>query len=223
MTKAAGKSTPSTQQYLDIAEIKEDCVVMKDGTLRAVIIVSSINFALKAETEQQALIASYMDFLNSFEFPFQIVIQSRKLSLERYLTKLVDLEKVQKNELLRTQMVAYRNYVKELIDIGDIMTKRFFVVIPYLTYLGKRKSFFARLREVFTPGKVVNISKKNFETFKTDLDIRSGQAISHLNSMGLNASRLDTQSLIELYYSVYNPISSQSQPLEDVSQIQAES
>ena len=221
--RTANKGTESTQKYVDIAEIKEDVVVMKDGTLRAVILVSSINFALKGEDEQQALVSAYMDFINGFEFPFQIVIQSRKLNMERYLTNLALLEKDQKNELLKTQMGAYREYVKELIDIGDIMTKRFYIVLMFTPYSkGKKKSYFRKVRDVFTPGAVIKISKKSFEEYKTDLNIRTNQVAGSLKSMGLQAVALDTQSLIELYYNIYNPSEASTQPLEDINKLQVE-
>jgi hypothetical protein len=220
--KTANKSTPSTQKYIDIAEIKEDVVVMKDGTLRAVLLVSSINFALKAQEEQDALIAGYMDFLNSFKYPFQIVIQSRKLNMDQYLGSLRVLEKNQTNELLKGQMASYREYVRELVEIGEIMTKRFFVVVPYSpgTEDGKRKSWFQKFQEVFTPGQVIKISRKSFEEYSRELGIRVDQVIGQLGSMGLQSVRLDTQSLIELYYNAYNPSTSESQQLGDLNEIQ---
>jgi len=169
MAKHATKSTASTSQYLDIAEIKEDSVIMKDGTLRAVLMVSSINYALKAQDEQDALISGYMDFLNSFDFPFQIVIQSRKLNMEKYLGNLKVLEKAQKNELLKAQMAAYREYVGELIEIGEIMTKSFYVVIPLSPYKADKKSFWTKLTELFTPGVVIKLSKKRFNDLQRDI------------------------------------------------------
>ncbi len=222
MAKQATKSTPPTQKYLDIAEIKEDVVVLKDGTLRAVLLVSSINFALKAEEEQQALIMAYMDFLNSFDYPFQIVIQSRKLNMGKYLDGLKVLEKQQQNELLKAQMNSYREYVQELIELGDIMTKRFYVVIPYAPGASQTKSYWEKFQEVFTPGTVIKLSKKNFDTYKRELDIRLGQVAGSLTGMGLQAVRLDTQSLIELYYNVYNPTSAETQPLSDINDLRVE-
>ena len=97
----------STQKYLDIAEIKEDVVVLKDGTLRAVILCSSINFALKSEDVQNALITGYMEFLNSLDAPLQIVIQSRKLDIEDYIKRLNESYRKQTNELLKMQILVY--------------------------------------------------------------------------------------------------------------------
>ena len=119
----------STQKYLDIAEIKENVVILKDGTIKSVILSSSVNFALKSEDEQNALITSYMQFLNSLDHPMQIVIQSRKLDVEGYMRRLRDAQKKQTNQLLKVQIVGYIDYIKELIELGEIMTKRFFIVI----------------------------------------------------------------------------------------------
>lgn len=136
------KVKASTQKYLPFAEIKNDVVLMKDGTLRSVLLVSSINFALKSEDEQEALIQGYVQFLNGFDFPMQIVVQSRRLRIEDYIENLRDLEKKQENELLRIQTGEYRRYVSELVKLGDIMTKRFFLVIPYHPLADKKEKLF---------------------------------------------------------------------------------
>src|SRR5690606_8228933 len=132
-------SRPSTQTHLPIAEIKDGVVILKDGTLRKVLMTSSINFALKSEDEQNALISSYVSFLNSLEFPIQIIVQSRKLQIKPYLAKLAELEKNQPKELLRIQIADYRAFVEELVDIGQIMTKKFYVVVPYDPLSNKKK------------------------------------------------------------------------------------
>lgn len=215
-------TTQSTQRYLDIAEIKEDTVILKDGTIRAVVLVSSINFALKSEDEQNALVAAYMDFLNAFDFPFQIVIQSRKLDISSYIQQLRDQGKEQTNELLKIQTQSYISYVKELVELGEIMTKRFFVVVPYFPAGNKRRSFWDRLQDIFTPGGIIRIRRKAFLEYKKELDLRAGHITGMLESMGLKTVRLDTQGLIELYYNAYNPKSSQRQPLGDVTTLQVE-
>lgn len=220
---AGSKIKAESQKYLDISEIKENAVVLKDGTLRGVLLVSSINFALKSEVEQNALISGYMEMINSFEYPIQVVIQSRKLNLDRYMQNLQTLEKDQKNELLKAQMSSYRAFIRELLEIGQIMTKRFYVVVPYSPFSNKQKNFFQKFQEVFTPGKSIKVSKKYFEKYKNELDIRIGQVQGSLSSLGLNAVVLDTQSLIELYYNAYNPMTSAAQPLEDINKLRVES
>lgn len=220
--KKANRATPNTQKYLQISEIKENVVILKDGSLRAVILVSSINFALKSSDEQQALVAGYIDFINSFKDPFQIVIQSRKLNMDKYLTNLKVLENDQKNELLKAQMSSYRQYIQELVDLGDIMTKRFYVVVTYSPDPGETKTFFQRLNQVIRPGALIKLSQSNFDKQKHELDIRVSQVGGQLASMGLKAVQLDTQSLIELYYSIYNPTTAANQPLEDINDVRME-
>src|SRR3989344_107141 len=101
------KTSTSTQAYLDIAEIKDNAVILKDGSIRAVLLASSVNFALKSEDEQNAIIQGYISFLNSLDFPLQIVVQSRKLNIDQYLEDLKQKEQSQTNELLRTQISEY--------------------------------------------------------------------------------------------------------------------
>ncbi|MCX6745708.1 MAG: hypothetical protein NTX00_01670 [Candidatus Parcubacteria bacterium] len=209
----------STQRYLDIAEIREDTVILKDGTLRAVILCSSVNFALKSEEEQNGLIYGYIEFLNSLDHPMQIVIQSRKLDIEGYLRRLREAQKVQTNDLLKLQVAGYIDYIKELIEIGEIMTKKFFIIVPYNPLGDMTKSFWTRLKEVFGARKMIKMKKEKFLDYKEALSLRLNNILSNLRGMGLEAVALDTQSLIELYYIVYNPKTSQNQKLKDISQL----
>ncbi|MFA5130147.1 MAG: hypothetical protein WC477_04505 [Patescibacteria group bacterium] len=229
--KLAGpKSGPPTQRFLDIAEIKEDVVIMKDGTLRAVLLVSSINFALKNVDEQNAIVQAYMGFLNSIEFPIQVVIQSRRMNIDDYLERLKKAEKDQKNELLRNQIADYRDYIRQLVQLGEIMQKRFYVVVPLDPAAGsddskndlKSRGFFARFQEVLTPAVAIRLSEKRFTDKRHLLMMRMNSVMSGLASMSLNAVPLDTQSLIELYYTVYNPELFETQRLEDINKLQLE-
>ena len=213
---------PSTQRYLDISEIREDCIVLKDGTLRAVLLVSSINFGLKSEEEQKAVIAAYVQFLNTLEFPIQIVVQSRKLNIDPYLQALKERQKVQTNELLKAQMADYIDFVKELVELGEIMSKKFFVVVPYNPMGDKKRSFFARLSDVMSAGMVIRLKRERFEKYREQLFRRVENVISALSSMGLNAVPLDTQSLIELFYNIYNPVESETQKLEKLDKLRVE-
>lgn len=199
------KRIPAAQHTLLIAEIKNDTLVMKDGTLRAVLLVSSINFALKNEDEQNAIISAYVSFLNGLDHPLQIIIQSRRLYIKPYIDKLIKQEHEQTNELLRTQIADYRSFVNELVGLGEIMSKQFYVVVPYDPLSNKQKSFWARLNEIVNPVKGVKLKGDRFTKRKYDLDMRVREIESGLSSMGLTIARLDTQALIELYYSTYNP------------------
>lgn len=219
---AGGKPSSSTQQFLDIAEIREDVVVMKDGTMRAVLLVSSLNFSLKSEDEQEAIIQGYISFLNSLDAPIQITVQSRKLNVDDYLNRLKEQEKTQTNELLRAQISDYRQFVKELVELGEIMQKKFFVIVPYNPASAKRKGFFARLSEVLSPLVSARLRDEQFRQRKKDIMTRVEAIRSGLNSMGLSSALLDTQGLIELYYSAYNPQSMESQKLEKTDALRVE-
>lgn len=224
MAHAKPKSGQPTQRYLDIAEIREDCVVMKDGTLRAVLMVSSINFALKSEDEQQAIIQGYMQFLNGLEFPLQVVIQSRRMNVDGYLASLKAQEETIHNELLRTQIRDYTSFIKELVELGQIMQKRFFVVVPYDPAEGseKGKGFMTKLTSAFSPAKVIKLNEKNFQLRRGTLMRQVSTIASGLGSMSLQVALLDTQGLIELYYSSYNPDVYDTEKLVDVGKLRVE-
>ncbi|MDX9779328.1 MAG: hypothetical protein RBT30_03765 [Patescibacteria group bacterium] len=219
---ASNKISVSTQQYLDIAEIKDDVVIMKDGTLRAVLLASSINFALKSEDEQNAVINSYVMFLNNLNFMLEIVIQSRELDIDNYLNYLKEKEKQQINKLLKLQTAEYIEYIKELTSIGKIMNKRFFVVVPYNPLSDKHKSFFSLLGEALKPATSIKLKEKSFKRYKEMLNRRLDSVIGGLESMGVSVARLDTQSLIELYYKTYNPETAKNQNLVDLDKLRVE-
>ena len=215
-------SLPSTQQYMSILEIKDNTVILKDGTLRGVILVASINFALKSEDEQNAVIQGYIQFLNSLDFPLQILIQSRKLNIDDYLDRLKAIEKEQTNELLKMQTREYRQYVAELVSLADIMSKKFYLVVPYTTGSIKSKGLISRLKEAISPTSVIGIKQKQFEKQKFELKKRNEYIMDGLSSIGLKAVSLDTQGLIELYYNTYNPDIYDQQKLVDVTKLNLE-
>lgn len=219
---AKNKIGVSTQQYLNIAEIKDNTLVMKDGTLRAVLLVSSINFALKSEDEQNAVINSYASFLNNISFTLQIVIQSRELDIDNYLQYLKEKEKEQTNKLLKVQTADYIEYIKELISLGKIMNKRFYVIVPYDPMTDKHKGFLSLVSEALKPATVIKLKEKTFRSYQEMLDRRVDSVVGGLESMGVAVARLDTQSLIELYYKTYNPETAKNQELVDLDKIRVE-
>lgn len=213
------KGIPSTQEHLLISEVKQDTVVMKDGTLRAVLMVSSINFALKNEDEQNAIISAYVSFLNSLDHPLQVVVQSRKLQIKPYIDKLIEQERNQNNDLLRTQIADYRSFITELVQLGEIMNKQFYVVVPYDPASNKTKGFWARLKEIINPTAAIKLKGEKFDLRKRDLDARVRQVQGGLSSIGLSVVQLNTQSLIELYFSTYNTdiaLTQELAPLEEL-------
>ncbi len=218
------KTAPSvsTQQYLDIAEVKDNTVIMRDGTLRAVLSISSINFALKSEDEQNAVISAYVSFLNNINFMIQIVIQSRELNITNYLDFLSQKEKEQTNKLLKIQTGDYIEYIKELISIGKIMNKKFYVIVPYSPTTDQRKGFFSSLTEAFRPASSLKLKESRFLKLKESLDRRIDSVTSSLSSLGVDIKQLNTQELIELYYQTYNPETSKNQPLVNVEKLRVE-
>ncbi len=219
---AGNKIQQSTQLFMDIAEIKNDTVILKNGTLRAVLMTSSINFALKSDDEQEALVSSYVSFLNYLDFPIQIVVQSRKLDIGNYLNRISEAEKELTNDLLKRVVVNYKAYVKELVDLGDIMTKQFFIVVPYSPVENKSEGFWSKLGAVFTPAKIVRLKQEKFKKYSHALDQRVNHVKMNISSLGLTTARLDTQSLIELYYNVYNPHLAQTQKMVDTDKLRIE-
>ena len=219
---AKPKAGPPTVKYLDIAEIRDDMVLLNNGTVRAVMLVSSINFALKSVEEQEAIIQAYMTFLNSLEYPVQIVIQSRKMNIDAYMDNLKVQQKKTDNDLLRAQISDYRAFVLELVELGQIMQKMFYIVIPYDPLTDKKRNFFTRLSEAVSPAAAAKLNKKQLadriEQLTRRVEIIGGQ----LNSMGLTSVRLDTQGLIELYYNVYNPDLFDAEKMTDIKEIQHE-
>lgn len=219
--KAASKAV-ATQKYLDIMEIKDNCVVLKDGSIRAVLLVSSINFSLKSEEEQEAVIQGYIQFINSLDFNLQIVIQSRKLNIDAYLEKLKVIEKEQTNELLRMQTTEYRQYIAELIQMADIMSKRFYATVPYSGRGDKPKKFISRIVESISPTTAIHLKKQKFEKYKEEVFKRVDYVRDALSSLGLRSEALDTQSLIELFYNTYNPESYNQEKMVDLNKINLE-
>ncbi len=220
---AKAKAGPSTQRFLDIAEIRENVVVLKDGTMRAVMMSSSINFALKSEDEQQAIVQGYMQFLNGLEYPIEIVIQSRKMNIDGYLDRLKKQEDTIANELLKSQIRDYTSFITELVELGEIMQKRFFVVVPFDPVTDKsQKNFMAKVSAAIAPASLIRLNDKVFNTRRESLQHRVDTVAGGLSSMGLQVVQLDTQGLIELYYTVYNPDLFDNEKMADVNALRVE-
>jgi type IV secretory pathway VirB4 component len=210
-------ASASTEKFVDIETIKDDCVIMKDGSLRAVIMVSGVNFDLLSETEQEVILNAYQNLLNGLDFSLQILIHSRKVNLDNYLRQIKEREKNEVNELLRMQIQEYYNFINELVKSTNIMTKRFYVVVPYSPSMISGEKVGGVLGQIFKNlplpfGKKssnVNQEEKNkeieFANNKMQLYHRVSAVISALKPMGLNAIRLKTPELIELFYNFYNP------------------
>lgn len=195
----------STQQYVDIAEVKDGVVILKNGSLRAVLMVSSINFDLKSTQEQEAIVAAYQGFLNSLDFPIQIVISSRRLDINPYIQILDDKEKEQYNELLRFQINEYRSFIKNLVSVSNIMTRSFYVVVPFAFTEGKKETVLDKIQVALNPKQAIVEKKMEFESYKNQLWQRVDHVIAGLEGTGIRMTPLNTEELIELFYGAYNP------------------
>lgn len=184
--------TPS-QVFLEIDQIKEGILILKDKSLHGIMMVSSLNFALKSEEEQNAIIFQFQNFLNSLDFPIQIVIQSRRLNITGYLDKLRELEKSQPNELLRRQTVDYRQFIQKLVESGQILTKNFFVVVPFYPM------------EIPGVKQGESLGKEKFERAKIQLWQRMEFVALGLRRCGLECFPLNTPEIIELFWSLHHP------------------
>ncbi|HSX14803.1 MAG TPA: hypothetical protein VLE72_02735 [Candidatus Saccharimonadales bacterium] len=221
MAKAkAQDQLKSTQNSLIVGEIKDGILVLKDGTLRSVVFASAINFDLMSSREQDAVEYAYQGFLNSLHFPIQILIRSQKVDLDNYIEKLSGLRAQQDNELLGLLMEDYIANIKGLIEEVNIMSKQFYVTVPYFPPLTTKTGFFSSLANTLRPQQVTTVTEQQFNDYKKELSQRVTQVTSGLNQIGIRAVNLNTQELVDLFYSSYNPDVAQNQKLIDPAQLQ---
>lgn len=197
----------ATQDFLEIEDIKEGVLVLKNNSIRGVLMVSSLNFALKSEDEQTAIIYAFQTFLNSLDFSCQIIIQSRNINITPYLDELKDLEEKQTNELLREQTSSYRDFIKNLVKGDMVMTKSFYIVIPYTLMealgvgaMAKQFDFLKTKKEKSQP-----IKDSDFQRCKSQLWQRMEFLAMGLRRCGLEAMPLTTPELIELFWAIHHP------------------
>ncbi len=219
MQKSGVKGKPS-QTLVPVKEIRDGVAILKDGTMRMTLMVSSVNFALKSQDEQDAIVYAYQDFLNSLDFPIQLTVSSRKMDITPYLEQVKELRDKQTNELLRLQMDEYINFVSELVQSSNIMTKTFFVTVPFSVQQSTKESFFGRFTKgVKSAAGQHTMSDTEFDHNRSQLLQRVNQVAIGLQSFGLRLVALKTQELLELYYTAYNPLTSRNQRLKNVGQL----
>lgn len=193
----------TTQEFLQIDKIREGTIVLKNKALRGILIISSLNFALKSEEEQKAIIYQFQTFLNSLDFSLQILVQSRKLNITGYIDKLKDLEESQENELLKVQTAEYRKFIEGLIKGGTIMNKTFFVVVPYTIWEAEGRE--ATEGAIFKRPKIPTLTEDVFQRCKTQLWQRMQFVALGLRRCGLRVIPLTTPEIIELFWALYHP------------------
>ena len=211
----------STQNLLEIAEIRDGIVIMNDGSYRAVILARSINFDLMSAGEKESVEYAYQNFLNSLYFPVQIVVRSRKVDMRPYLEKLNRIRTEQDNMLLALLMEDYIYFVSQLVEQTNIMSKQFYVVVPYYNEI--KASQVASQTKGFMSGilgsskQQLVIDESSLVKAKSELQNRVQSVVNGLLQLSVQAAPLDTQELIELYYDVYNPDTATRQPLPELS------
>jgi len=212
----------ATQTRMKIAEIHDDTVVLKDGSIRAVLATSSINFHLKSEQEQNAIISAYQQFLNSIDFSVQIITKSRKLDIDIYLEALKKRGENHKSTLMKEQILEYCEYVGKLIEYADIMEKKFFVIVPHEPYRSRKKNIIEKFLEKIKPEDSIEKLKKRRQEFidiSKVLKDRVSTVLQGLTNCNLRVQRLSTKQLIELFYTCYNPLTSREEKIKDMDQL----
>lgn len=196
----------ATQQFVPIKEVRDGVIVMKDGGLRAVLMVSSVNLALKSADEQAAILYQFQSFLNSLDFSVQIVTQSRRLDIRPYLLLLENRMKEQTEPLLKVQTREYIEFIRQFTEQVNIMTKSFYLVIPYTapglgagsgsisTFFGTKKTGDKKADDII-----------EFEEKRSQLEQRVGVAQEGMSRVGIRSVQLGTQEIIELFYKTFNP------------------
>ena len=217
---AINENPNSTQSTLLISELRDGMVIMKDGSFRAVIACKSINFDLMSENEREGVEYSYQNFLNSLEFPTQILIRSQRVDIGPYLARLTELRKNNDNMLLGILMDDYINFIDILSQEANIMDKSFFIVIPYYSspdaekMVQQSKNIFATFRQNDIPT-VTKINRDTYDKATTEIKNRVDSVINGLFQIGIHSVRLNTRELSELYYNFNNPDTAVREPFID--------
>jgi type IV secretory pathway VirB4 component len=201
----AQKISSTTQEFVPIREIRDGVVILKDGSMRAIVMASSLNFALKSTDEQNSIIFQFQSFLNALDFSVQIFIQSKKLDIRPYLALLESRYKEQLTDLMKIQTREYIEFIRTFVENSNIMTKSFFVVIPYSPpVLGSSKNpvgglFGGKKKETTVGG------SDSFEESRTQIEQRVGVVEQGLTRCGVRVAELGTEEIVELYYKIFNP------------------
>ena len=194
----------ATQDFVPIKEIRDGIVILKDGSMRSVVMASSINFALKSEEEQQGVIMQFQNFLNGLDFSVQISIQSRELDIRPYISTLETRYKNELGDLMKIQIREYISFIKNFVDQTSIMTKTFFVVIPFSPSTSSSSS--STLNQLINRKQSDGKEKDNhFDENRTQIEQRIGTVSQGLSRCGIRTVQLGTEEIVELFYKIFNP------------------
>lgn len=204
----AENKTTTTKDFVDIEEIKDEIIVLKNGSLRAVIEVGSINFELKSQDEQIAIIQAFQSFLNSLDFSLQIVVNSRKMDIRPYIESLNKKIETINHELLRIQAIEYSRFVSGLTELANIMSKKFYIVVPFYLAeapISKKGGIFGSVKALIKPSAVIKkIDETQFENYKTQIMQRVEVVYEGLIGIGVETRVLKKEELKNIFYNLYN-------------------
>lgn len=198
----------ATQAFVPIKEVRDGIVILKDGSLRALVMASSINLALKSQDEQIAIIGQFQNFLNSLEFTVQFFVESRDLDIRPYIALLEDRYAATLDELMKIQIREYISFIKDFTERANIMTKNFFIIVPYDPALIARGGGVAGAVGTLLPGANTQtsiLSDEQFEQYRTQIEERLAVIEQGLVRTGVRVVNLGTEELIELFYKLFNP------------------
>ncbi len=202
-------SSKATQEFVPIKEVRDGIVILKDGSMRGIVIASSLNFSLKSDDERTAIVNQFQDFLNSLDFYVQISIQSRRLDIRPYLALLEERYKEQVNDLMKIQTREYIDFIKKFTESTNIMTKSFFIVVPYDPALVNIKGGIggvgADLFKKRSANEEIENNRTSFEENRTQLEQRISVIVQGLSRCGIRVVKLGEEEVIELFYKIFNP------------------
>jgi hypothetical protein len=203
---ANSNPSKSTQDFVPIQEIRDGVIILKNGGMRSVILASSLNFALKSADEQNSIMFQFQNFLNSLDFSVQIVIQSKKLDIRPYIALLENRYKEQVTELMKVQVREYIEFIRTFVENTNIMTKSFFVVIPYdPPIMSASNNPVARMLPGSKKGTDTASLDQQFQEYRTQLEQRVSVVEQGLVRCGVRAAELGTEEVVELFYKLFNP------------------
>lgn len=196
----------ATQQFVPIEQVRDGVVILKNGELRTVLLTSSLNLSLKSEDEQQAILLQFQNLLNSLDFPIEFFIQSRRLNIKPYLDLLQKRSGEVKEDLLKIQIHEYIGFITKFTEESNIMTKHFFIVIPYLpSSLGNSKNSKNFLSFGLGGHQGGEAEQTSFEAARIQLEQRTATVMQGLTRFGLRSQKLGTEEVVELFYKLFNP------------------
>ena len=196
----------ATQEFVPIKEVRDGVIILKDGDIRAIVLANSVNLSLKSSDEQKATIMQFQNFLNTLDFSVQISVQSRRLDIRPYLLLLENRMKDQTEPLMKLQTKEYIEFIRNFTDTVAIMTKSFFVVIPYTHF--NLKSDYGVFKKLFSKETKMEArvsAQSDFEEKRTQLEQRVSVVQQGLASCGIKSAQLGTEEVVEVFYKVFNP------------------